>query len=155
MQKLWTASAFFGLMLGLVLTAPAAPPKHDAKKPTAKKPAAGGKVVTTASGLKYVDLKVGKGTNPKMGENVTVNYVGQLENGTVFDASAKHGGPATFMLGQVIPGWNEGLQTMKIGGKRKLIIPGKLAYGPNPPPGSGIPPNATLVFEVELLKIGP
>ena len=155
MHKSGMTPVFAGLLLALAGISFAAPQKHDAKKPAAKKPAAGGKMVTTSSGLKYTDLKVGKGASPKMGQNVTVNYVGQLENGTEFDASAKHGGPATFMLGQVIPGWNEGLQTMKVGGKRKLVIPGKLAYGPNPPPGSGIPANATLVFEVELLKITP
>ncbi len=124
--------------------------KDDDKKAAEAK--ADGKLVTTPSGLQYEDIKVGTGKSPKLGDKVTVNYVGTLKsNGKEFDASAKHGGPAQFTLGQVIPGWNEGLQTMKEGGKRKLIIPAKLAYGAAGRPG--IPPNSDLVFEVELVKV--
>ncbi len=159
MQKSWIASALSGLMLALVVAAPAAPPK----KPTAKKPAAEGKVVTTPSGLKYVDLKVGTGATPKAGQMVTVNYVGTLSNGKVFDATFKHvdpqhpkGQPFEFTIGvrQVIPAWDEGVSTMKVGGKRKLTCPPNLAYGERGA-GSDIPPNATLTFVVELLKVGP
>ena len=88
-----------------------------------------------------------------MTDYVTVNYVGTLTNGKMFDASAKHGGPIGFPLNGVIKGWTEGVSTMKVGGKRKLICPPDLAYGANPP-SPDIPPNATLVFEVELVKIG-
>lgn len=113
-----------------------------------------GKLVTTKTGLQYTDEKVGTGKSPRMGDQVTVNYRGTLKsNGKEFDSSYKRGEPAQFRIGQVIEGWNEGLQTMKEGGKRKLVIPAKLAYGANPPPGSGIGPNADLVFEVELLKV--
>jgi FKBP-type peptidyl-prolyl cis-trans isomerase len=106
--------------------------------------------------LKKTDLKVGGGKTAKAGDKVTVNYRGSLTNGTVFDESYKRGQPFTFTLGggEVIQGWDEGVAGMKEGGKRKLVIPGDLAYGPNPPPGAPIPPNATLVFEVELLKVG-
>ena len=106
--------------------------------------------------LKKTDLKVGNGKTAKAGDKVTVNYRGSLTNGTVFDESYKRGEPFTFNLGggEVIQGWDQGVAGMKEGGKRKLVIPGDLAYGPNPPPGAPIPPNATLVFEVELLKVG-
>lgn len=107
--------------------------------------------ITTDSGLKYKDLEVGDGASPAMGDMVEVNYVGTFEDGTKFDASADHGGPAEFRLGEVIEGWNEGLQTMKVGGKRQLICPPDLAYGEAGRPG--IPPNSTLHFEVELLGI--
>jgi len=108
--------------------------------------------VTTASGLKIQDLKVGDGPSPKMGQTVSVNYIGWLENGTEFNNSYKGGKPIDFKLGQVIPGWNEGLQTMKVGGKRKLFIPSNLAYGPMGRPPA-IPPNSNLIFEIELLGI--
>ncbi len=112
-----------------------------------------GKQVTTPSGLQYVDEKVGPGKSPKMGDQVTVHYRGTLKsNGKEFDSSYKRNAPATFRLGQVIEGWNEGLQTMKEGGKRKLIIPPDLGYGERGA-GSVIPPNATLVFEVELIEV--
>jgi peptidylprolyl isomerase len=104
--------------------------------------------------LKYIDLKVGKGDMPKRGQRVTVHYTGWLENGTKFDSSVDKGRPFSFVIGigQVIKGWDEGVMSMKVGGKRKLIIPAKLGYGEK---GIGpIPPNATLIFEVELLAIG-
>ena len=110
--------------------------------------------VTTASGLKIQDLKVGDGPSPKMGQTVSVHYIGWLENGTEFNNSRKMPGgrPAEFQLGGVIEGWNEGLSTMKVGGKRKLFIPSKLAYGASGRPPT-IPPNSNLIFEIELLGI--
>ena len=100
------------------------------------------------------DTKVGTGDVAGTGKNVTVHYTGWLTNGTKFDSSKDHGQPFTFQLGagQVIKGWDQGVVGMKVGGVRKLTIPPSLAYGPN---GTGgvIPPNATLVFEVELLGV--
>lgn len=113
-----------------------------------------GKEVTTPSGLKYVDLMVGTGDEAKSGMTVSVHYTGWLENNTKFDSSRDRGTPFSFTLGagQVIKGWDEGVVGMKIGGKRKLIIPQELGYGAQ---GAGgvIPPNATLIFEVELVKV--
>ena len=110
--------------------------------------------VTTPSGLKIQDLKVGDGPSPQMGQTVRVHYIGWLENGKEFNNSHTmgQGQPAEFKLGEVIPGWNEGLQTMKVGGKRKLWIPSNLAYGPRGRPPA-IPPNSNLEFEIELLGI--
>lgn len=110
-------------------------------------------VQVTESGLQYKVIAEGEGTSPKIGQNVTVNYTGKLIDGTVFDASARHGGPATFELGRVIQGWNEALTLMKPGAKYELYIPADLAYGPQGSPPV-IPPNATLIFEVELLSVG-
>jgi FKBP-type peptidyl-prolyl cis-trans isomerase len=110
--------------------------------------------VTTASGLKYSDLVVGTGATPQRGQTVTVHYAGMLENGTKFDSSYDRGVPSDFRIGvgAVIKGWDEGLMSMKVGGKRKLIIPPNLGYGPEGRPPT-IPGNATLVFDVELLGV--
>lgn len=114
----------------------------------------GSKMVTTASGLKYIDVVVGKGPSPVKGKMVKVHYTGTLDNGKKFDSSVDRNEPFTFIIGvgQVIKGWDEGVMGMKVGGKRKLIIPSDLGYGSR---GAGgvIPPNATLHFDVELLDI--
>jgi FKBP-type peptidyl-prolyl cis-trans isomerase len=113
------------------------------------------KTITTPSGLKYTILKAGKGATPKPGQAVFVHYTGTLTNGKKFDSSRDKGQPFSFKVGagQVIPGWDEALSTMKVGERRKLTIPPKLGYGAA---GAGgvIPPNATLIFDVELLKLG-
>jgi peptidylprolyl isomerase len=103
--------------------------------------------------LEMTDTTVGNGPEVQPGATVTVHYTGTLEDGRKFDSSYDRGEPATFSLDQVIRGWQEGLVGMKVGGKRHLVIPGDMAYGSNPPPGSIITPNATLVFDVELLEI--
>jgi len=125
------------------------------KKPTSNTMfAEDNKVVTTDSGLKYVVLNEGTGAIPKTGQTVVVHYTGTLEDGTKFDSSRDRGQPFSFKLGvgQVIKGWDEGLSTMKVGDRRKLTIPPELGYGAR---GAGgvIPPNATLIFDVELLKL--
>lgn len=104
--------------------------------------------------LKTEEIKVGDGAVAEAGKTVTVHYVGRLADGKQFDASADHGQPFTFNLGagQVIKGWDQGVQGMKVGGKRKLIVPPSLGYG-EAGAGNAIPPNATLTFEVELLKV--
>lgn len=137
---------------GMCSLVPALAAQEKVKTP--KKPAPKEKIVTTKSGLKYVDLKVGKGASPKAGQMVTVHYIGTLTNGKKFDASRDHGSPFEFPIGQgrVIKGWDEGVMTMKVGGKRKLIVPPNLAYGERAM-GDVIPANSTLIFEVELLGV--
>lgn len=111
-------------------------------------------VVTTESGLKYKEIQEGTGATPQKGQTVVVHYTGTLEDGTKFDSSRDRKQPFSFKLGagQVIKGWDEGISTMKVGGRRQLIIPPELGYGAR---GAGgvIPPNATLIFDVELLRI--
>ena len=112
------------------------------------------KEVTTSSGLQYVDQVLGTGVSAVIGKTATVNYTGWLENGNKFDSSVDRGQPFSFPLGagRVIKGWDEGVQGMKIGGKRRLTIPSNLGYGAR---GAGgvIPPHATLIFDIELLGL--
>ena len=125
------------------------------EKPMAAEANAEENVVKTDSGLKYVVIAKGDGAQPQTGNRVFVHYVGTLEDGTKFDSSRDRGRPFDFTVGQgqVIKGWDEGVGAMKVGDRRKLIIPPELGYGAR---GAGgvIPPNATLIFDVELLRIG-
>ncbi len=110
-------------------------------------------VITLPSGLKYADTLVCQGREAKSGDMLSMNYTGMLSNGTVFDSSSRGGRPLQFQLGvgQVIQGWDQGIVGMKVGSKRRLIIPPALGYGAS---GQGpIPPNATLIFDVELVSI--
>src|SRR5215468_8881487 len=130
-------------------------PKPNTPAPAAASPAPAqsNETKTTASGLQYQVLKRGTGTvSPKPTDTVKVHYHGTLLDGTVFDSSVQRGEPISFPLNRVIPGWTEGLQLMKVGDKFKFEIPPNLAYGPDSPTPK-IPPNSTLVFEVELLGI--
>jgi FKBP-type peptidyl-prolyl cis-trans isomerase len=113
------------------------------------------KLKSYSDGLKYYDIKVGTGVHPKIGQTVSVQYYGALINGQKFDSSADHGGqPIDFPIGvgQVIRGWDEGVPPMKVGGVRRLVIPGSLAYGANSPTPA-IPANATLVFDITLVAV--
>jgi peptidylprolyl isomerase len=114
-------------------------------------------IVTTASGLKYVDISPGAGPTVKTGDHIFVTYVGKLIDGTKFDASADHGnGIFDYVQGVtgLIPGWTEGTSTMKAGGERKLIIPPQLGYGQEGA-GDAVPPNATLIFDIKVVSIKP
>ena len=132
-----------------------AAPGKPVQGPTAPKPGEiaklGPKAVKKEDGLQYEDLKVGDGKECPEGATVKVHYTGWLTDGKVFDSDK--GAGIEFGLGQVVKGWGEGIPGMKIGGKRKLVIPPDLGYGAAGTPGGPIPPNATLVFEVELLEI--
>ena len=142
MLKRWT-TLFVAASVGCLVALPA----YAAEKKVEK-------MMTTDSGLKYVDEVVGTGAAPTRGKQVTVHYTGTLENGTKFDSSVDRKQPFKFIIGvgQVIKGWDEGVMSMKVGGKRKLVIPANLGYGAR---GAGgvIPPNATLLFDVELLDV--
>jgi hypothetical protein len=107
--------------------------------------------VTTPSGLKYTDQVVGTGATPQRGQTISVHYTGTLTNGVEFDSSRRKGTPMQYKFGvqPMIPGWDEGVSTMKVGGRRKLVVPANLGYGQAGRPG--IPPNATLLFDLELL----
>lgn len=127
---------------------------QNQSKPTKVNQMSDDKVVTTDSGLKYSVIKEGTGATPKKGQTVEVHYTGTLENGKKFDSSRDRNQTFKFKIGegQVIKGWDEGLSTMKVGEQRKLIIPPELGYGAR---GAGgvIPPNATLIFDVELVGV--
>jgi len=112
-------------------------------------------VKTLPSGLQYIVLKEGNGQKPTMNDRIKVHYTGTLIDGTVFDSSYKRNEPAEFNVGQVIPGWSEGIQLMTVGSKYRLFIPENLAYGGQTPQGSVIKPYSTLIFVVELLEILP
>lgn len=141
------------LLVGVGLAIAACSDK-EVKSASAPAQATEAKEVTTPSGLSYVDLVVGTGAQPVAGKAVKAHYTGWLENGTKFDSSVDRGEPFVFTIGtgEVIPGWDEGVMSMKVGGKRRLIVPPQLGYGAA---GAGgvIPPNATLIFEVELLDV--
>ena len=134
MQKRFIASA--ALLLALSFQATAAEPKEE---------------MTTASGIGITMLKEGTGASPKATDTVKGHYRGTLTNGQEFDSSYMRNEPAAFPLNRVIPCWTEGVQKIKVGGKAKLVCPSNLAYGARGVPG--IPPNSTLIFEVELLDI--
>lgn len=149
-QKTSIAIAFAAAaLLALGCAGPALDDGKETKMSTEAK-------VTTASGLKYTDLKVGDGALAKAGDTVQVHYTGTLESGKKFDSSRDRGTPFEFQVGvgQVIKGWDEGIAGMKVGGQRTLVIPPDLGYGAS---GAGgvIPPNATLIFDVELVGIKP
>jgi FKBP-type peptidyl-prolyl cis-trans isomerase FkpA len=141
MKKIGTLIASISLVL--TLDAHAAAPTIAATE---------AKEVKTLSGIVITTLKEGAGGSPKSTDTVKVHYRGTLTDGKEFDSSYKRGQPASFPLNRVIPCWTEGVQTMKVGGKVKLLCPSNLAYGPRGVPGT-IPPDSPLIFEVELLEI--
>ncbi len=128
--------------------------RHHLLRGQHNKMAANTGVITSPTGLKYQDVQVGTGASPRQGQIVVVHYTGKLTNGEKFDSSVDRGQPFEFPLGQgrVIKGWDEGIASMKVGGKRILTIPADLAYGARSP-SPKIPPNSVLVFDVELLGV--
>ncbi|ACM21433.1 peptidylprolyl cis-trans isomerase lipoprotein, FKBP-type [Geotalea daltonii FRC-32] len=142
------------LLVAVVIPACAQKEPKVSEPQKADSASAAANAVKTPSGLSYVDLVPGNGPSPAAGKPVKVHYTGWLENGTKFDSSVDRGEPFVFNIGagQVIPGWDEGVMSMKVGGKRKLIIPPQLGYG-TAGAGGVIPPNAKLIFEVELLDV--
>ncbi|HEV7552727.1 MAG TPA: FKBP-type peptidyl-prolyl cis-trans isomerase [Candidatus Angelobacter sp.] len=148
------AAAILLLTLSIVLLAQTRKPAKGADKKTEAPTAVTGKPTATSSGLEYWDIKKGTGKLAERGKKVSVHYTGWLTNGKEFDSSRDAGEPIQFDLGtgQVIKGWDEGIAGMKVGGKRQLRIPPALGYGARGA-GSDIPPNATLVFDVELMGV--
>jgi len=145
------ALAAAALLLGAALTAPVL--ADEAPKAAAAKTEAKSKVVTLPSGLQYEDLKIGEGPEVKTGQTVQMRYTGKFMDGKVFDSNVgKDPYPVTLGVSSVIKGWHEGIPGMRVGGKRKLTIPPELAYGKRGFPGA-IPPDATLVFDVEVLSV--
>lgn len=151
-----TVVPFFAILIGFTMFSMANATTPEENKAAgeaflaenAKKPG----VVTTASGLQYQIITEGTGATPSATDNVSVHYQGTTIDGKEFDSSYKRGAPATFPLNRVIPGWTEGLQLMKEGGKSKLFIPSNLAYGERGA-GRDIGPNSALIFDVELIKV--
>jgi peptidylprolyl isomerase len=145
-----TSLAAITLVLAVGTSAASAQTPAPAAPQTAKV----GQKMTLPSGLQYIDETIGMGPEPVTGQHVTVHYVGTLTNGTKFDSSRDRNEPFTFVIGEgeVIKGWDEGVATMHVGGRRQLIVPPQLGYGAR---GAGgvIPPNATLLFDVELLSV--
>jgi FKBP-type peptidyl-prolyl cis-trans isomerase len=145
------AGAPLAILLAVTACAPAAP-----SQPTNE---VSNQMIALPGGLKYADIKVGDGATAAAGQKISVNYTGWLSDngvkGRKFDSSFDHGQPFSFTLGahQVIAGWDEGVPGMKVGGKRTLDIPPDLGYGARGFEGRGIPPNATLIFDVELLQV--
>jgi len=160
MKRFVLAIALSGLAIFAGAQTAGAPKKTTAAKKSAVPPAVAGPTkvtgegTTTASGLQYWDIKVGTGAEAHSGQHVKVDYTGWLTNGKKFDSSVGTGRPFDFLVGagQVIKGWDEGVAGMKVGGKRQLKIPGKLAYGAAGYPGL-IPPDATLIFDVALVAV--
>jgi len=158
-KKSTTAGEIINTQLEVVTTANSANPDVNDKQDLAMDSSSESgsnldQAVTTPSGLKYIEIVEGEGAMPETGQTVVVHYTGTLEDGSKFDSSRDRNRPFSFKIGigQVIKGWDEGVGSMKVGGRRKLIIPPDLGYGAR---GAGgvIPPNATLNFDVELLKI--
>jgi len=157
-QTTKTRKSLRGLCVAAALIC-ALPAAHAAEPANAEAAARAGELVTTPSGLQYQDIKVGTGMVARVGAQAIVHYTGWLRNrdgspGKKFDSSRDRDEPFQFVvgLGQVIPGWDEGVQGMKVGGVRKLIVPASLGYG-SKGAGNDIPPNAKLIFEVELLGV--
>ena len=146
------------VLAAAVLWAQTAPKKRVLVVPNTKVPTkVTGDGVKTDSGLQYWDIKVGTGTVAKDGSHVKVHYTGWLTTGKKFDSSVDAHQPFEFTIGKgdVIKGWDEGVTGMKVGGKRQLRIPPELGYGDSGTPGGPIPPNATLIFDIQLLAVSP
>ena len=156
-------SLLFLLLISGAIVFAQTQPTHSAHRSTTAHPATSGPTkvtgpgVTTPSGLQYWDIRVGTGPTAMRGQKVKVDYTGWLTNGKKFDSSVGTGKPFEFNVGegQVIRGWDEGIQGMKVGGKRQLRIPPELGYGATGTPGGPIPPNATLIFDVRLVSVAP